>query len=193
MRLFIALPFSQEIREKIVSVQEELKKTEADIKWVEEENLHITLKFLGAVAETDVEKVRQIVRQTGDEFSSFEIELCTLGVFPSLNSPRVIWLGAERGKEKAEAIFQKLEEKLLPLGFRREERIFLAHLTLGRIRFSKHHPSPIQPTNIKLKGKIESLDKILIGKDTISSIQLVQSLLSKHGPHYSVVEEVKLK
>ncbi len=184
MRCFIALPLTTEIKKKAVSLQEEVKKTKADLKWVEEKNFHLTLKFFADVAEETVDKIKSIIDQIGRGFRPFEIELCGLVAVPDLSSARVIWVPVSKGGGEIKNIFEFLENHLLVLGFPKEKRSFLSHLTLGRVRSSSHLDD--------LKRKIESMNEIYLGKQIISSIQLVRSVLTKSEPVYSIIAEAKL-
>ncbi|MFH1259987.1 MAG: RNA 2',3'-cyclic phosphodiesterase [Elusimicrobiota bacterium] len=185
MRCFIALSLSTELKKKALALQEELKKSQADLKWVEEENFHLTLKFFADCPEETVVKLKSLIRQVGREFAQFEVELYGLAAAPDLFSPKVLWIPVRKGGEMIKDIFEFLENHLLLLGFPREKRPFLSHLTLGRVRSSSHLDD--------LKQKIKSLNEIHLGKEVISSIQLVRSILTKSGPVYSVISEAKLK
>ena len=94
MRCFIAIPLSQEIKEKIAEIQKHFEIP--GIKLVEKENLHITLKFLGEVEEGKVRQIAEILREI--EFEQFEFEILNVNAFPSANFVRVVWLDVKSGK-----------------------------------------------------------------------------------------------
>lgn len=181
MRLFIAVNLEEELKKKIVPLEEELRKTGADVKWVEVKNLHLTLKFLGEVEESKVTAIEQIVTPILANFSSFEMRFSGFGVFPSLNYPRVVWIGVKDGGEQLKALSEKIENSLISLGFRKEDRPFTAHLTLGRVRSAKNKQELIK--------KIEERENQEIGSQKVEKIYLMQSTLQPTGPIYTPVKE----
>lgn len=181
MRLFIAVNLDEELKKRILPLQEELKRTNADVKWVAVENLHLTLKFLGEVSEEKTTQIEQIVTPILVNFSPFEMELCGFGVFPNTNYPRVIWLGIREGSEELKILSEEIENCLIPLGFSKEERLFTAHLTLGRMRSLKSKEGLI--------GKIKEKENIEIGKQKLEKIYLMQSFLKPTGPVYVPLKE----
>jgi len=181
MRLFIAVNLEEELKKKIIPFQEELKKTGADVKWVEVKNLHLTLKFLGEVNEEKVSSIEQVVAPILKDFPSFEMRLSGFGVFPNLNYPRVIWLGIKEGGEQLKILSEKIENSLISLGFPKEDRPFTAHLTLGRVRSAKNKQELIK--------KIEEKKNEEIGTQKVEKIYLMQSFLKPTGPIYTPVKE----
>lgn len=181
MRLFIAVNLEEGLKKKIVPLEEELRKTGADVKWVEVKNLHLTLKFLGEVDEKKVTQIEQIVRPILANFSSFEMLLSGFGVFPNLNYPRVVWVGIKEGSEKLKVLSEEIENSLVPLGFPKENRPFTAHLTLGRVRSAKNKQELIK--------KIEERKNQEIGSQKVEKIYLMQSTLQPTGPIYTPVKE----
>lgn len=95
IRCFIAIPLSDEIKEKAVEIQSRLRKANADVKWVERENLHITLRFLGEIEEAKVEKVKRLMEEVAGRFSPQKLVFKGVGAFPDLRRPRVVWIGGE--------------------------------------------------------------------------------------------------
>jgi len=184
MRLFIAVNLEEELKKRIVPLEEELKKTGADVKWVEVKNLHLTLKFLGEVEEKKVTQIEQIITSTLVNFPSFEMRLSGFGVFPNLNYPRVVWIGIEEGKEQLKVLSEKVESSLIPLGFPKEKRPFTAHLTVGRVRSAKNKN--------QLISIIEEKKNIEIGKQRVEKIYLMQSFLKPTGPIYVPLKEWEL-
>ncbi|MCG2677115.1 RNA 2',3'-cyclic phosphodiesterase, partial [bacterium] len=89
VRTFIAIKLSPEIISKISGVQEELKRTDAKVKWVKPKNIHLTLKFLGHITSEELEKVKIAIRETLKPFRSFRTSLSGLGAFPKISYPRV--------------------------------------------------------------------------------------------------------
>lgn len=176
MRTFIALELSEEIREELLRLQNELKKIDADVKWVNTENIHLTLKFLGEAEEARIAVVKEALAGIASRFKPFEMSLFKLGAFPDLHRIRVIWVGLDKGCSDAEQIAQSIEAELDKAGFAKEDRAFRAHLTLGRVKTGRN--------KITLTDKISSLE-VEPKHCTINNITLLKSTLTPHGPIYT--------
>ena len=177
MRLFIAISLSEEIKKSLAILQKRLASSIKNVKWVEPENIHLTLKFLG---ETDkVEDIAECCQKVVEGKPSFYISLGGVGGFPNLVIPRVIWVGIDQGKDRVSQIARDLEERLHKIGFPKETRGLKPHLTLARIKLPKRVPIP----DIELKQ----------AKMEVSSIQLIQSTLTLKGATYQVVKEFELE
>ncbi|MBI4336126.1 MAG: RNA 2',3'-cyclic phosphodiesterase [Candidatus Omnitrophica bacterium] len=181
MRAFIAIDLSDDNKAELSRLRDELKQAQADVKWVQPENIHLTLKFLGEVTDEYVGKVQEALDRIAAGFKPFEVSLLGIGAFPKLDYPRVIWVGLDKGKEEAEEIAKNIEEELEKLGFAKEDRPFAAHLTIGRVRSGKNKEA--------LKDKIETVScKLLtVSPQLVSSIVLYQSTLTPHGPIYTAL------
>ncbi len=177
IRSFIAIELPEVIRTQLKGLQDNLKTCRFKVRWVRPENIHLTLKFLGNIDETDIEKVRGALTSRVDRFTPLSLSVKGVGVFPGIRRPRIIWSGMG-GQLSALAALQKaLAEDLAAIGFQQEKRPFKAHLTLGRV-----------------KGAIDALklrDAILACADfeseifTADKIFLFKSDLKPGGPVYS--------
>ena len=134
IRAFIAIQLPEETRSRIKEIQKELKSSGLKIKWVEPENIHLTLKFLGDVHTEDLETIKDALRESVIGHSRISISAKGLGVFPGINRPRVVWVGINGEVDKLRRLQQALEDTLEMMGFPREERPFRGHLTLARIK-----------------------------------------------------------
>src|SRR5207247_2680230 len=143
---FIAIQLSDEMKREIGSVQAELKREVSGsgrrgkavkIGWTQPEGIHLTLKFLGDIQETQVEALREILHRVAAPARPFTLEARGLGAFPNPRAPRVIWLGLH-GSNDDMAELQRLqaavEAGLGGLGFPKDARAFRPHLTVARIR-----------------------------------------------------------
>ncbi|MBI4697762.1 MAG: RNA 2',3'-cyclic phosphodiesterase [Nitrospirae bacterium] len=133
MRSFIAIELPEAVRYALSGIEEELKKSRADVRWVKPENIHLTLKFLGDVEEKNTEKITEILKDICRRFKPFALEIKGMGVFPHPRSPRVLWTGMDIS-DTLENLQKEIEDAMTSLGFEREDRRFTAHLTLGRFR-----------------------------------------------------------
>ncbi|MFQ5892069.1 MAG: RNA 2',3'-cyclic phosphodiesterase, partial [Candidatus Methanofastidiosia archaeon] len=118
MRCFVAVEIEDELKDRILKIQNELKFEKMKI--VEPQNLHITLKFLGEIDEEKTEKILEVLRNISKEFSPFRANLKKLGVFKNLNYVRVLWIGID---SKMEELQKRIDERLSLLGFKREKKI----------------------------------------------------------------------
>ncbi|MBI4399157.1 RNA 2',3'-cyclic phosphodiesterase, partial [Candidatus Micrarchaeota archaeon] len=115
MRCFIAVELSPEIIENITRVQKELPSE--GLKLVEKENLHITVKFLGKIDEKTKEKIIGAMQACATR--PFSLKSSSLGVFPSLQFMRVIWVGIE--SEELIQLQKCLDNELHKLGFAKDQ------------------------------------------------------------------------
>ncbi len=179
MRLFFALELPRETKETLVAWQEKLRRSgRASWKWVEAENLHLTVRFLGEVPEERLEEVVAAGREAARECPSFPLSLGGLGFFPPQGPVRVAWVGVGEQKELFE-LREKLEEALRLRGFPPEEREFRPHLTLARAREPVSRkllpdPSPGEG-GISIRGG---------GSFWARELVLFRSLLRPTGPEY---------
>src|SRR3989338_5342197 len=134
MRTFIAIELSEEIRNTLAQIQSHLKYASADVKWVEKDNIHLTLKFLGEVDEERCEKIKSILDEIASQTKQFEISLKDLGAFPKIDYPRVVWVGLDKGITESKELAERIDAALSEIGFQKETRPFAAHLTIGRVR-----------------------------------------------------------
>ncbi len=186
VRMFIAVDIDDEVlREKIARIIESLKGVGADIKPVEPENLHITLRFLGNTPLSMLDELEEAIKKSIEESGAQEHEIAIKGVgaFPVINRPRVIWLGVE-GAETLSSIATRLESKVRKLGFAPERKGFTPHITLARVRSSRNIQSLVK--------WIQSMQDIEVGVFRVKSIRIKQSILRPSGPIYKTLREVKL-
>lgn len=187
MRAFIAIELPEETRDKLSALQQELKASGADVKWVRPENIHLTLKFLGEINEKQVELIKGIIDTAAGKRRAFRVRVSSLGAFPRIESPRVVWIDIEEGDEEVKGIAAELQENISWAGIPKEERPFSSHITIGRIR------SPINRDKLVrcLKDKTD-----LGGKNMefyAGKITLFKSTLTPKGPLYETLKEANLK
>lgn len=181
-RAFIAIDVSEEVRQKLVEVQRKLAATGAQLKLVEPENIHVTIKFLGDVGHERLNEIVDALRRAVANLPQFEMEVRGMGVFPNLHYMRVIWAGIANGREKVIAAQKNVDQELQKLGFQ-PERDFVPHLTLARVK------SAIQKN--KLIALIKDMSSEEFGRTQATSIELKQSILTSKGPIYSTLASVE--
>jgi 2'-5' RNA ligase len=184
-RTFIALDPGPAIRERMIALQESLTRTGAEVKWTEAVNLHVTLLFLGEVDERDILPVCRAVDEACRTLAPFDLSIEGTGCFPNMRRPRVVWLGVGQGLEEVRALHAALEKPLLELGcYRREDRQFTPHVTLGRIRSEK----PMDELTSALAKKSD----YQAGRTTIREVHIMSSNLTPQGPQYTVLSRAHL-
>lgn len=190
MRTFIAIGLPQKIIDTLSKLQLGLKDTGADVKWVEPENIHLTMKFLGEIDEGTKEKVVDIIRKVAAQNPAFTAAISTFGAFPKIDYPRVIWAGLGRGDNESKKIAKEIEQELEKIGIPAEDRAFTSHITLGRVRSSKNRSKLVQ----ELKELESELNPRLAGLEfEVNAISLYKSNLSPKGPVYEVLHAASLK
>jgi 2'-5' RNA ligase len=186
VRTFIAVDIGKTIRERLVVLQDRLARAAGAVKWTEPENLHVTLLFLGEVDERELPAVCRVVEQETASVSQFEMSVEQLGCFPNARRPRVIWAGVTQGREELCAIHDRLEPPLLELGcYRREERKFTPHVTLGRVRADRQGDG--------LARELERHCQWQGGQTPVHEVLVMRSELRAQGPSYTVLSRPKLR
>lgn len=184
IRSFVAIEIPPPLREKVVQVQEILRGAGGGVKWVEPENLHLTLRFLGEVEEDRLKAVEGVCRQVAAASQPFHLELVGVGAFPHARAPRVVWMGVGEGSEALAELAARLERGIRALGFSREERPFRPHLTLGRVR----RPEAIR----SLVEALASLGQERVGAMRVEEMVLMRSDLTPGGPLYTPLSRFPL-
>lgn len=185
MRTFIAIELSDDIRKTLAQAQSHLRYAGADVKWVKEENIHLTLKFLGEASEEKCAMVSSILDEIGKSVRPFDISLKNIGAFPKIEFPRVIWVGLDKGAKESTELAAKIDKALSKIGFQEETRPFAAHLTIGRVRSPKNKEA--------LKEKIDGFRISAVGCQPVQSLALFKSTLTPNGPIYSKLHESRLE
>ncbi|MBL7151251.1 MAG: RNA 2',3'-cyclic phosphodiesterase [Candidatus Omnitrophica bacterium] len=188
MRAFIAIELPKEIKDALSTLQEELKSSGADVKWVAPDNIHLTLKFLGEIDDKKADEVSKIIEEAAKNNVSFIIRLASVGVFPKINYPRVIWAGIDTGGRESEKLAAGLQEQLAAIGIPREERPFSSHITIGRVRSLQNKDKLIEGLN-NLTGYFEAKKP----QFPVNKITLFKSTLTPKGPLYEIQKEASLK
>jgi RNA 2',3'-cyclic 3'-phosphodiesterase len=181
VRSFISIDLEdRQILSRIESILSSLQALGGDLKPVERENIHLTLKFLGSVPATRLGDVKSSLQQLA--FAAFTAEINGAGAFPNLNHMNVIWVGVSEGWSQIEQIYEQVEKLLLGLGFRRENRPFNPHITIARVRSGRKRD--------EIARFLQNLSDESFGTITVNKVRLKQSILSSSGPKYSTLLEV---
>jgi 2'-5' RNA ligase len=186
LRTFLAIPLNKAVRDRLVSLQERMTGLGADVKWVEPDNLHVTLLFLGEVDERDVMPICSAAAEVGRLHAAISMSVETVGCFPNIHRPRVVWVGVGEGAAEVTALHDALEPPLLELGcYRREERHFTPHITLGRVKAER--------TGAAITATLSKFADWQAGEVRATEIHVLSSELTPKGPVYSVLSRVPLR
>lgn len=188
LRAFIAVTLPPDVRRLLAGFQGRLKPAGFPVKWVETENLHLTLVFLGATAPDKVPDVLEAMRTAAAGTGPFTARVHGLGIFPDPHRTQIVWVGLEEGVERLGRLQQALSAALAPLGFKPENRPFRPHLTLGRVR------------DRASSGEREALGRAVVSLDggpgrsfNVDALHLIKSQLNREGPVYTVIGSVVLR
>lgn len=186
IRTFIAVEVTSEVKRRVADWIDLLRRHGVEARWVEPQNVHLTLQFLGNVRENLLPLVCQRVARAVGELPAFDVTCDELGGFPSLERPRVLWLGIGEGYQALVHLQGQVQEALRELGFRGETRQFEPHITLGRMRRAE----PLSPTALAAVRQSQA-SRSPVSFD-VSEVVVFSSQLTRQGPIYNVIGRAAL-
>ncbi len=183
-RIFIAVDVAPALQQSIAETERRLEEAGAKLRWTNPANLHFTLRFLGEIPLAQVAKAKVATREAAVGAQPFSIALVSLGAFPSVQRPRVVWIGVGEGRESMQALAERVDDRLTHYRFPVEPRQFQAHLTLARVRDAREWAGLVRA--------LSQFKDVDVGSQQVDSIAVIESQLSPRGPTYARVEEVRL-
>ena len=175
MRTFICIPVGLSIRDHIASLAEELRaRVAARASWVQAENYHVTVRFLGEIDPMLTVDLKGTCQDATAQSPPFNISLDRVGGFPNLDSPRVLWVGA-KAPESFRELLSRLDSGLSGLGFPHARAESLAHITIARIKGRLHTRLAGEIKQITRPGWTLHADRLV----------LMESRLTPRGAIYS--------
>lgn len=188
MRVFIAIDIDKQIRKALGDLQQELQSKidikKGDVKWVDPDSIHLTLKFLGEIKDEKVVEICRIVEDATAGHEGFEIHVESVGHFGG-RSARVVWVGCGQNSDRLRRLQKDIERQLASAGWPEEKRDFTGHLTLCRVRNSK--------AGVKLAQLTEAYKDFKLGTMPADSVVVYQSQLRPSGPIYTPLGNYRLK
>ncbi|MDK6028277.1 RNA 2',3'-cyclic phosphodiesterase [Ignisphaera sp. 4213-co] len=188
IRAFIAVEIENESTlSNIVKWKKQLESLGLDAKFVEDENLHLTIRFLGEISLSSLEQIKEIVNKVSQMTKSFEIKIAGFGAFPNINKPRVLWIGVVEGFENLANIRKYIDTEIIRYGLRdvhKDQHEFSPHITIARLK-SYRGVEKLQKYFIDYKD-------YFFGTSTVTQIKIKKSTLTPRGPIYSDIHIVKL-
>ena len=174
MRLFAALPIAEPARGEIVRLLSHLREAGWPLRLVQDDGVHLTMKFFGEVPPARLEVIVEAVRGGGLGTSALSLQLAGVGAFPTVRRPRIVWVGLE-APPALELLQDRLERRSEAIGFPPEGTPFRPHVTLGRVREGQRLPPDALES---LEGRYEPVAFVA------SELVLYESVLGRGGPSY---------
>jgi RNA 2',3'-cyclic 3'-phosphodiesterase len=185
MRVFIAIDIDEQTRKALGKLQNEMRNKadikKGDVKWVNPDIMHLTLKFLGEIKDVQSVDVCNITKEVAGRHKNFDLEVGKVGYFGG----RVLWVGTGQNNENLLQLQGDLEQELASVGWPKETRKFAGHLTLCRIRNSK--------AGVKLAQMTEEYKDLKLGTVPADTVCVYQSQLMPKGPVYTVLGNYRLQ
>lgn len=222
IRAFIAVEIAPSIRTETLKALAPMQKAFPNVKWVDDDNFHVTLKFLGPnVPTTELHHIINAIQKACANFEQFDLVFEGLGAFPNESNPRTIWVGVTDGVNELRQLAKRIDDELEKFGFPREGREFSPHLTVGRTRQRdreegqfivkprktqydsgrrdrKGNNIPQQEEDFEpgtfsmLSRMIYDRSNTFFGSSPVDSVVLYSSELERGGPKYEPLAEIEL-
>ncbi len=181
LRCFIAIEIPETIKKSVADIIGSLKKSGSDVKWVPDENIHITLQFLGETEESIIPDIKEALYKILAPYSPFYIKIADVGCFPSGRRPRIIWVGMEESQPLIN-IYKDISGEMVKFGYQKEERGFTPHLTIGRVKSNRNMG--------ELLSKLEEFKITDFPDFEVRNITLMKSELKPSGAKYYSLAEI---
>jgi 2'-5' RNA ligase len=176
MRLFVAVELPDHVKERLAKVVAELRACRADVRWVDVNAMHLTLKFLGNVEARELGGIDEVLARVAGAAQPTRGRLCDIGSFPHISRPRVLWVGVQTTDDRLATLHAALGEAMNGIGFATERRRFHPHVTLGRVRGSRRLGA--------LREAVAARRGFEAGEFPIAAMTLFESELGKGGARH---------
>ncbi|MGN0930461.1 MAG: RNA 2',3'-cyclic phosphodiesterase [Thermoguttaceae bacterium] len=204
IRAFIAVDVSPAIRSQAQKAVKPLQNAFPDVKWVDDENFHVTLKFLGPnVPTTELHLLIAAIERACKGVEQFDLVFEGLGAFPDSSNPRSIWIGVSDGIDEIRNLAARIDNELEALGYPVEGREFRPHLTIGRsrkkdrnVKVKLSQDATIRNAktseNASLADMLSERSDLYLGTSPVDNVVLYSSDLQRNGPQYEPLAVVDL-
>ncbi|MBA7638557.1 MAG: RNA 2',3'-cyclic phosphodiesterase [Calditrichaeota bacterium] len=184
VRTFFGFELPPEVPRRAAGLRTLVDDPKQAVRWVKGTNIHLTVRFLGATPRKAVEEIAVATQKKLEGFPSLHVRIEGTGVFPTPTRPRVVWLGVTGDIARLQELEESIHQVVEPMGFPREKREFMPHITLGRVRY----PQKITPDVAKfLHAEYEPVDCPL------QVLHLYESRLGNKGITYIPLATFPLK
>jgi 2'-5' RNA ligase len=185
VRAFIAVEVSPALREKIDAALQPLKRLHSGIRWVETENLHLTLRFLGEIEDEQVRTLEELMQARFRGATAPSVRLAGIGRFPEGGSnPRVLWVGVHGDIHLVRSLWERAQTCAKELGLGEDDHAFTPHITIGRVKTRDNIDRVLK--------ELQLLKSAEFGSQTFDPVVLFQSVLSRAGPAYTPLYTISL-
>jgi 2'-5' RNA ligase len=185
-RTFIGVDISEGTRGRAAALQQSLAQTGAEVKWASPEGMHVTLLFLGEVDDRELHVICRAVQEVAAREPAFTLAVSGVGAFPNARRPKILWAGIAQGEDALRRLYDDLETRMLDLGcYRKEERGYTPHLTLGRVKAERD--------GLALAPELAKRQEWDGGSTTVDEVLVYSSDLTRDGPVYTVIGRGELK
>jgi 2'-5' RNA ligase len=185
MRTFIAIEIPNEIKQQIAAAQAGFRNADIDASWPRPEGIHLTLKFLGEVPETQTSDIVRALQNSVRGMRPFRIEIGGAGAFPNARNARVLWIGVTGEMEELNRLQAGVEDAMARIGFDREDKPFKPHLTLARIKYIRSRD--------RWLAAMDQVKDIRLAGFEVESISLMKSELKRTGAKYAEIAKIELQ
>jgi 2'-5' RNA ligase len=184
-RTFLAVELDPAVRQAATALQAALTKSVAGVRWADPSTFHVTLQFLGEVDDRELHTVCRVADGVVRRLPPFALGLGGVGAFPNPRRPKVLWAGVTIGADELQRLFAELEDGLLAAGaYRRENRAYTPHLTLGRVT---------DDGGADLAGVLPKFQTWAGGQTAVGEVVVFTSQLRRDGPEYTPVGRATLR
>ncbi|MEO2153610.1 MAG: RNA 2',3'-cyclic phosphodiesterase [Aquificota bacterium] len=149
-------------------------------KWIQPQNLHITLQFVGEVDRLTLVELLKTTQEVANTFKPFKITYKGLGIFPHLKRPRILWVGVDQGASHLKRLAKTVVNANRSLNIRPDTKPFHPHVTICRMK---------RVDNRKLKFFLRKYQNFIFGEEIVTKIAVIKSTLTPEGPIYAPIEE----
>ena len=178
VRTFISIPVPNEVKSKKNMLYSTLENSPANISWVKNEQLHLTLKFLGHTPETMIENIKSEISKISSTIKPFKLLINKTGCFPKRERPRVLWLGIRGNTTALNDLFLRVDKEMKKIGFPSLDKEFIPHITLARVKYPQKYTPDISTF---LKSSYDPIDF------TADRVQFLTSELLPSGTFYTLL------
>jgi RNA 2',3'-cyclic 3'-phosphodiesterase len=190
IRSFVAINLPPATQDALTKVSQRLRRRAPydSVRWSRVSGIHLTLKFLGDVAPSDLPEIKSVLAEVGARHTRFRFTVGGVGCFPNVRRPQVVWVGLEEESGVLAALQRDVEQSLAPLGFAPEKRAFHPHLTLGRTVRN------VRPTDLRRLGELIATAGVgELGHVHVNAFHLMRSDLRPRGAIYTALAAFALE
>ena len=182
-RTFLCFPVPLEVKSKKNMLYSTLEGSPAQINWVKNDNLHLTLKFIGYTTESQIPKIISILSKITIKYKPFQLVINSTGCFPTKERPRTLFLGIEGRLNVLSDLFQNIENEFEKIDIEKDRNVFFPHITLARIKYPQPHTPNI---DLFLKSSYDPIDL------SLDRVQFFSSELLPSGAIYTLLKTFPL-